>query len=73
MNFDQEIGQILNGTLTIMAGIERRHAEARTTQAEGMAVHEKRMNHIDGRLPEITNKLEGRIGFMDGHFRQPPN
>jgi len=37
---------------------------------EGMLLHEQRMNHIDMRLVEITDKLDGLIGNMDG---QRPN
>jgi len=29
-------------------------------------LHEQRMNHVDMRLAEITDKLDGLIGFMDG-------
>jgi hypothetical protein len=73
MNFEQETGQILNDTLTIMAGIERRQAEARTMQTGGMALHQERRTRIALRLSASTRKLDGLIGFMDGHFRNPPN
>lgn len=38
---------------------------------EGYALHEQRMSHIDMRLAEITDKLDGMIGFMDGFTRRP--
>jgi hypothetical protein len=38
---------------------------ARKMQAEGLALHEQRMNHVDMRLAEITDKLDGLIGFMN--------
>jgi len=37
---------------------------------EGFALHEQRMNHIDMRLPGITDKLDGLSGFMNGYFRK---
>jgi hypothetical protein len=77
MNFEQEIGQ-LKDTLVVMAGIQRRQAEVQKLQAfeldaqrESYALHERRMNHVDTRLAEITDKLDGLIGFMDGQFRRP--
>jgi len=33
-------------------------------QAEGWALHEQRMAHVDVRLAEITGKLDGLIGFI---------
>jgi chromosome segregation ATPase len=38
---------------------------------ESYALHEQRMSHIDMRLAEITDKLDGMIGFMDGFTRRP--
>ena len=69
MDFQKEIGQ-LQDTLVVMAEIQRRQAEVQKMQAEYTAVHEARMQHIDMRLEEITDKLNGLIGFMDGHFRK---
>jgi hypothetical protein len=69
MNFEQEINQ-LKDTLVVMAEIQRRQAEVQKMQAEGMALHEKRMNHIELVLSEATDKLNGLIGFMDGYFRK---
>jgi hypothetical protein len=80
MNFEQAIHQ-LNDTLIVVAEIQRRQAEIQKDQAEGIAtlseriregmiLHEQRMNHIDMRLAEITDKLDGLIGYMDG---QRPN
>jgi uncharacterized coiled-coil DUF342 family protein len=69
MNFEQEINQ-LKDTLIVMAEIQRRQAEVQKMQAEGLALHEQRMNHIDMRLAEIADKLDGLIGFMNGYFRK---
>lgn len=70
MNFEHEIRQ-LQDTAVVMADIQRRQAAVQKMQAEGMELHEKRMAHIDMRLAEITDKLDGLIGFMGGHFRGP--
>ena len=84
MNFESEINQ-LKDTLTVMAEIQRRQADEQKLQAESvvvheqrmkhieesMALHDQRMNHVDMRLAEITDKLGGLIGFMDGQFRRP--
>lgn len=71
MDFQQEIVQIQD-TLIVMAEIQRRQAEVRRIQSErivlteeGMKLHEGRMNHVDERLSEITDKLDGLIG-LDG-------
>jgi hypothetical protein len=69
MDFDQEINQ-LKDTLIVMAEIQRRQAEVQKMQAEGLALHEQRMNHIELNLSEISDKLNGLIGFMDGYFRK---
>jgi hypothetical protein len=69
MDFEQEINQ-LKDTLGVMAEIQRRQVEVQKMQAEGFALHEQRMNHIDMRLAEITDKLDGLIGFMNGYFRK---
>ncbi len=65
MNFEQEIVR-LQGTLVVMAENQRRQAEVQKMQTEGWALHEQRMSHVDLRLAEITDKLDGMIGFMDG-------
>ena len=61
-----------------MADIQRRQAEVQKLQAENvvymqesMRVHDQRMNHVDMRLAEITDKLDGLIGFMGGYFKGP--
>jgi hypothetical protein len=70
VNFEHEIRQ-LQDTAVVMADIQRRQAAVQKMQAEGMELHEKRMAHIDMRLAEITDKLDGLIGFMGGHFKGP--
>jgi hypothetical protein len=76
MNFEQEISR-LQDTLVVMAEVQRLQADVQRIQAEriiateeGMKLHEQRMNHIDMRLAEITDKLDGLIGFMNGYFRK---
>jgi hypothetical protein len=75
VNFEQEIRQ-LQDTAVVMAEIQRRQAEVQKLQAEnvvymqeGMRLHEQRMAHVDMRLAEITDKLDGLIGFMGGYFK----
>ena len=84
MNFESEINQ-LKDTLIVVTEIQRRQADVLKMQSEGLALHEQRMkyieesmalhdqrmNHVDMRLAEITDKLDGLIGFMDGQFRRP--
>lgn len=84
VNFDQQIRQ-LQDTAVVMAEIQRRQAEVQNLQAEevesvresirsmreGFDLHERRMNHVDMRLAEITDKLDGLIGFMGGRFKGP--
>jgi cell division septum initiation protein DivIVA len=68
MNFEQEIRQ-LQDTVVVMAEIQRRQAAVQKLQAEGMELHEKRMAYVDMRLAEITDQLDGLIGFMGGYFK----
>lgn len=82
MDFEKEIAS-LKDTLVVMAALERRQAEVQKLQAheldsmcellvemrEGMALHEKRMAHIERNLEEATDKLNGLIGFRDGFTR----
>ena len=76
MDFEQQINQ-LQDTLIVTVEIQRREAEIQKTQAErivateeGMKLHEQRMSHIELNLSEISDKLNGLIGFMNGYFRQ---
>jgi hypothetical protein len=61
MSFEQEIGP-LKDTLIIAAEIRRRRAEIQKMQAVGMVLHKQRRNHVDLRLSEITDKLDGLMG-----------
>lgn len=77
MNFQQAIAQVQD-TLIVMAEIQRRQAEVQKTQAEfigelqdNMKQHEARMQHIELNLSEISDKLNGLIGFMDNFYRRP--
>ena len=65
MNFEQEMSQ-LKDTLVVMTEIQRRQADVQKMQSAGLALHEQRMNHVDMRLAEIADQLDGLIGFMDG-------
>jgi hypothetical protein len=47
-----------------MTEIQRRQAEAQKMQAEGWSLHEQRINHVDVRLVEITDKLDGLTGLQ---------
>ena len=69
MDFEQETSRVKD-TLVLMAEIQRRQAEVQKMQAEGFALHEQRMSHIELNLSEISDKLNGLIGFMDGYFRK---
>jgi len=71
MDFEAEIRKI-HDTLVVMGEIQARMASIQKDQAEGLASHERRMNHIDERLAEITDKLDGLIGFMDTFIRNRP-
>jgi hypothetical protein len=68
VDFEHEIRQ-LQDTAIVMADIQRRQAAVQKMQAEGMQLHEERMAHVDMRLAEITDKLDGLIGFMGGYFK----
>jgi hypothetical protein len=70
-DFEAETRKIQN-TLVVVGEIEARMASVQKQQAEGLAAHERRMNHIDERLAEITDKLDGLIGFMDNFIRNRP-
>ena len=49
----------------------RLHEQRMREQDESMRLHQQRMNHVDMRLAEITDKLDGLIGFMGGYFKGP--
>lgn len=65
-----DLEQVIKDTLMITEETQRRQAEVQKMQAEGFALHEQRMNHIELNLSEITDKLNGLIGFMNGYFRK---
>ncbi len=70
MNFEQEIRQVRD-ILVIMVEIQRRQAEVQKMQAEGLALHEERMKHIEATLAEVGDKLNGLAGFVDQSARRP--
>ena len=62
-----EIGELQKKQAQSLEAHERLMVEHK----EGFVIHEQRMSHIDMRLAEITDKLDGMIGFMDGFTRRP--
>ena len=80
MDFEQAVAS-LKETLMVMEELERHYAnrqnlreldpidELQAKMRKGMALHEKRMAHIEQNLKEISDKLNGLIGFMDGFMR----
>ena len=70
MDFEQAMKDVQN-TLIVVAEIQRRQAEVQKAQAEELELHRKRMAHIDKNLAEITDKLNGLIGYVSGH-QEPP-
>ena len=56
----------LQDTVIVMAEIQRRQAEVQKTQAEELELSRKRMAHVEMTLVEITDKLNGLIGYIDG-------
>jgi hypothetical protein len=69
MNFEQEIRQIRD-ILVIMIEVQRRQAEVQKMQAEGLALHEERMKHIEMTLAEVSDKLNALAGFVDNSVRR---
>ena len=74
MNYEQAIAS-LQDTLVVMAEIQRRQAEVQKNQAElidylaeGRKQHEEWRRHMEVTLSEITDKLNGLIGFNEGQF-----
>ena len=47
------------------------HEQRLREQQDGMRLHDQRMAHIDMRLAEITDKLDGLISFQRGQFPDP--
>jgi hypothetical protein len=70
MDFEQAMKDVQN-TLIVVAEIQRRQAEVQKAQAEELELHRKRMAHIDQNLSEITDKLNGLIGYVSGQ-QEPP-
>ena len=78
MNYDEAI-RSLQDTAVVMAEIQRRQSEVQKTQAglvEGLLEFrlqtEKNLAHVTVRLAEITDKLDGLIGFVDRLPKHPP-
>ncbi len=71
MNYDEAI-RSLQDTAVVMAEIQRRQSDVQKTQAglveslvEFRQQTEKNLAHVAVRLAEITDKLDGLIGFVD--------
>lgn len=74
----------LRDAATITAEIQRRQADIQARQAavpleqttwleklqKSRDEHDERMKHIDMRLAEASDKLDGLIGFMNDFFRR---
>lgn len=78
MNYEDAI-RSLQDTAIVMAEIQRRQSEVQKAQA-GMLENllefrqqtEKNLAHVTIRLAEITDKLDGLIGFVDRFPKGPP-
>jgi hypothetical protein len=55
------------------ARLLRRMSEIQRLQAERQAEHEETTRRIETNLAEITDKLNGLIGYLDSQRREPPN
>ena len=78
MNYDEAI-RSLQDTAVVMAEIQRRQSDVQKTQAglvesllEFRQQTEKNLAHVAVRLAEITDKLDGLIGFVDRLPKRPP-
>jgi hypothetical protein len=78
MNYEEAI-RSLQDTAVVMAEIQRRQTEVQKTQAglvesllEYRQQAEKNLARVTVRLAEITDKLDGLIGFVDRLPKQPP-
>lgn len=78
MNYEEAI-RSLQDTAIVMAEIQRRQSDVRKTQAgmlesllEFRQQTEKNLAHVAVRLAEITDKLDGLIGFVDRLPKRPP-
>jgi hypothetical protein len=78
MNYDEAI-RSLQDTAVVMAEIQRRQSDVQKTQVglvesllEFRQQTEKNLAHVTVRLAEITDKLDGLIGFVDRLPKRPP-
>ena len=69
MNFEHAINE-LRDALTVTAEIQRRQAEIQKVKADELELSRKRMAPVELNLAEITDKLNGLIGFIDGEQKQ---
>ncbi len=73
MNYEQAIKD-LQDNLVVIAEIERRQSALLLTHSKWIAEHDAELKEYrrrtDQNLAEITDKLNGLIGFVGGH--QPP-
>jgi hypothetical protein len=77
MNYEEAIKE-LQDNLIVIAEIERRQSEMLREHAEMLHEHNKHLAELlefrrrtDQNLAEITDKLNGLIGYLDG-LRPPP-
>ena len=78
MNYDEAI-RSLQDTAVVMAEIQRRQSDVQKTQAgmvesslEFRQQTERNLAQVAVRLAEITDKLDGLIGFVDRLPKRPP-
>jgi hypothetical protein len=78
MSYDEAI-RSLQDTAVVMAEIQRRQSDVQKTQAgmvesllEFRQQTEKNLAHVAVRMAEITDKLDGLIGFVDRLPKRPP-
>jgi hypothetical protein len=78
MNCEEAI-RSLKDTAVVMAEVQRRQSDVQKTQAglvesllEFRQQTEKNLAHVAVRLAEITDKLDGLVGFVDRLPKRPP-
>ena len=71
MDFEAEISR-LPDTLVVVAEIQRRQAEQMAEMSTHLLTVTEKLTHTDTALAEITDKLNGLIGVVQGFIKRPP-